>query len=628
MNFSDNTRPKIEKESALEAHAELFSAFAYSDRLTLRLLLPEYLHAQAVNIELWHDDSMSRVLYPTDKREACDGFDVFEYIFLPREHCNGSDNGLFYYHFSFECDGRRLFVSRNGSDLLPEITDDASAVSSYQLSICADSFHTPDGLKGKIMYQIFVDRFCRGDKIVPVRSDAVIIDDWYNGVPEYPEYPGGFVRNNCFFGGTLWGVCEKLEYLKSLGVEIVYLCPIFEAYSNHKYDTGNYMRVDPMFGGDEAFDVLVSKADALGMKIILDGVFNHTGSDSLYFNKNGRYPVCGAYNSKESEYYSWYYFTEHPDKYESWWGIEILPKVNGKNPGFRELICGENGVIRHYLRRGAYGWRLDVADELEEDFLAEIRRAAKSEKDAPIIGEVWEDASNKVAYDRRRHYFRGYELDSVMNYPLKNAVIEFIMNGDANTLARISTELYAHYPKEVSDTLMNFLGTHDTSRILSLLAGDDISAKTNAELAVYRMPEEKRAIAITRLRLAYAIIATMPGVPCIFYGDEAGVEGGRDPFNRMPYPWGRENTELLDWYKKIGEIRNGEPIFRDGYFRIIEHTDRFIAYERFNCESRIAVAVNLSDKEHILDIKGVSLLSGARKAVFSVEPMGVEIVKS
>ncbi|MBQ4137174.1 MAG: glycoside hydrolase family 13 protein, partial [Clostridia bacterium] len=354
MNYSDNSRPKIEKESALEEYAELFSAFAYSDRLILRLLLPECLRAVSVNIEFWYDDTMSRGAYGTEKKPSRDGYDVFEYAFLPSEHCSSSDNGLFYYHFSFESNGKRLFVSRNASDLMPEITEDINAVSSYQLNIFADSFHTPDDFKGKIMYQIFVDRFNRGDKVVPVRHDAVMIDDWYNGVPEYPEYPGGFVRNNCFFGGTLWGACEKLEYLKSLGVEIVYLCPIFEAYSNHKYDTGNYMRIDPMFGGDEAFDALIKKADTLGIKIILDGVFNHTGSDSIYFNKNGRYPVCGAYNSKESKYYDWYYFTEHPDKYECWWGIEILPKLNGNNPGFRELICGENGVIRHYLRRGAY----------------------------------------------------------------------------------------------------------------------------------------------------------------------------------------------------------------------------------------------------------------------------------
>ena len=463
---------------------------------------------------------------------------------------------------------------------------------------------------------------------MPVRPDAVVNSDWYDGVPEYPEYPGGFVKNNMFFGGTLWGIIEKLPYLKELGVDIIYLNPIFEAYSNHKYDTGNYMRVDAMFGGDEAFDALVREADKLGIGIILDGVFNHTGSDSIYFNKNGRYNSVGAYNSRESEYYDWYIFTDYPDEYESWWGIEILPKINGKNSAFREFICGENGVIKHYLKRGAYGWRLDVADELDEDMLKGIRAAAKSEKDAPVIGEVWEDASNKVAYDRRRHYFRGYELDSVMNYPLRRAVIDFLLKGDSEQIARITTELYMHYPKAVSDALMNFLGTHDTERILTVLGGEDISEKSNAELSVYKMSRENREKATELLKLAYLIIATMPGVPCIYYGDEAGLEGARDPFNRKPYPWGRENGELVSWYKTVGSLRKSEPLFKDGYYRVLESDSGYFVYERFNDEKRIVVAVNRSNAERTLDVNGASLINGEERDGFIIRPMSADIIKA
>lgn len=633
MNFNENNmRPIIQKKSRLEPHAELFGAFAHNDTLTLTLLLPSSYRAENVVVELWLDDSMTRAAYPVVSAGNEGEYDRFEYTFDFESLCGENDNGLFYYHFSFESAGERFYVSRNKTDLLPDIVGADDEVSSYQLTVYAESFATPSAFKGKIMYQIFVDRFAKDDKTVPVRSDAVINEDWENGVPEYPEYPGGFVKNNMFFGGTLWGIIEKLTYLKELGVGVIYLNPIFEAYSNHKYDTGNYMRVDEMFGGDEAFDALIREAGKLGIGVILDGVFNHTGSDSIYFNKNGRYNSVGAYNSKKSEYYDWFMFTDYPDKYESWWGIEILPKLNGKNKALREFICGENGVIRHYLRRGAYGWRLDVADELDEELLAGIREAAKAEFDAPIIGEVWEDASNKVAYDRRRRYFRGHELDSVMNYPLRRAVIDYLLKGDASELARVTTELYMHYPKAVSDVLMNFLGTHDTERILTVLSGEDVSSKSNAELAEYKMNEDQRITAVKLLKLAYLIVATMPGVPCIYYGDEAGVEGGRDPFNRKPYPWGHENKELVSWYKELGSVRTREPIFESGYYKVLEVKNGIFSYKRFDDKGEIVIIVNRTEHEYTALVAGISLLTGENgnryRQSHTVKPMSAEIIKT
>lgn len=358
-----SSRPIIKKHSIKEANADLFGAFAYDDTLTLTLFLPNEYSAHDVMLELWNDDKMSRESCPVEYSGHDGAYDKFEYTFDFSKICNC--DGLFYYHFTFRCGDSMLFVSRNHTDLLPEVIADQNAVSSYQLTVYKPGFKTPDDFKGGTMYQIFVDRFARGGEIVPVRADAVMNGDWYDGIPEYPEVPGGFVRNNMFFGGTLWGVLEKLPYLKSLGVNYIYLNPVFEAYSNHKYDTGDYTKIDEMFGGEKAFDALIAAAKNEGIGIILDGVFNHTGSDSIYFNKNNRYPVLGAYNSKDSEYYNWYMFTDYPDKYESWWGIEILPKINGDNQGFREFICGENGIIRRYLKRGVYGWRLDVADELK-----------------------------------------------------------------------------------------------------------------------------------------------------------------------------------------------------------------------------------------------------------------------
>ncbi len=627
MNFSDKARPVIEKKSKYEKHAELFGAFAYSDTLTLCLLLPEGLGAENVMLRLWNDDAMSNSVHEACRTGARDGFDVFEYTFDFAAMCENGDNGLFYYNFEFVSDGKRLFVSRSARDLMPEICENEWEVSSYQLTVYSDNFTTPDSLKGAVMYQIFPDRFAKGEVTVPVREDAVINGDWYDGIPEYPEYPGAFIRNNMFFGGTLWGVIEKLDYLCSLGVDVIYLNPIFEAYSNHKYDTGNYMKVDAMLGGDKAFDALVGEASHRGIRIILDGVFNHTGSDSIYFNKNKRYDSVGAYNSSESEYYDWYLFDKYPDKYKSWWGIDILPKINGKNKAFREFICGENGVIRHYLKRGAYGWRLDVADELDEDLLEGIRASAKALSDAPIIGEVWEDASNKVAYDRRRRYLRGHELDSVMNYPLRSAVIALLQKGDSEGIARTTTELYSHYPKQVSDVLMNFLGTHDTERILTVLSGEDISSLDNSQLSVYKMSDDGYARAVKALKLAYLIISTVPGIPCIYYGDEAGVEGARDPFNRKCYPWGRENGELVSWYKDIGRIRKSEPVFKDGYYRVLECKNGVFVFERFKDAQSVVVAVNCSNGKYLLESDGVSLLSLQRKACFELAPMTAEIIK-
>ncbi len=622
--------PHIIKHSKLESHAELFSAFSFADTLTLELRIPEDLYPRNVKLELWLDDIMQSQSHDVTYVENRDGYATFTYTF---DFADISENnsGLFYYHFSFDTPNGRAYISRNDDTLLSEIIFDRAAVSSYQLLVYPEDFTTSDTIKGGVMYQIFVDRFNRGSTRVPVREDAELNPDWDSGIPQYAECQGGFVKNNMFFGGTLWGVCEKLDYLNSLGVNIIYLNPIFEAYSNHKYDTGNYMKVDEMFGGEAAFDKLISEADRRGIKVILDGVFNHTGSDSIYFNKNNRYNTVGAYNSPDSPYRDWYYFDSYPDDYKSWWGIEILPKLNGTNPELARYLCGENGVVRSYLRRGAYGWRLDVADELDGELLEKIRAAAKSERrDSVIIGEVWEDASNKVAYDHRRRYFRGGQLDSVMNYPLRGATVEYMKTGDAHPLARVAGEIYSHYPKCVSDTLMNFLGTHDTERILSVLGGEDISSMTNAELSRYKMSAESRERAVKLLKLAYVIIATMPGVPCIYYGDEAGSEGARDPFNRLPYPWGRENTELVDWYKKIGEIRRAEKLFEKGYFRVVSADNGVFVYERFEGDEKLSVIVNRSAHEitYNSEVCERALISGVCGENIIIPPDSAEIIRN
>ncbi|MBQ7010248.1 MAG: glycoside hydrolase family 13 protein [Clostridia bacterium] len=481
----------------------------------------------------------------------------------------------------------------------------------FCLLLTKEDSTTPDWFKGNIMYQIFTDRFCRGGN-VPVRDDAVINPDWENGIPQFAAEVGGHLDNNEFFGGTLYGIADKLDYIASLGVGVIYLNPIFEAYSNHKYDTANYMKVDEMFGGDEALDHLITEADKRGIRIILDGVFNHTGNDSLYFNAKGRYPEKGAMQGKDSPYYTWYNFT--PDgKYEAWWGIEILPRLKHEGKGCSEYFLGENGVIANYLKKGTAGWRLDVADELSDPFLDGIGKAAKSARnDALIIGEVWENAAIKIAYGKRRRYFLGDQLDSVMNYPFRNAVIAYLQLGDASVLADTLTEIFATYPRQNAHCLMNILGTHDTERILSVLGDDEFDGLSATDLSTRRLSEEKKQRAVSLLKLASAIQYTVYGVPSVYYGDEAGMEGYRDPFCRMPYPWGREDSELREHYEKLGRIRREEDVFRDGEFEVVYANGPVLIYKRKAGDKTVYLAANASDVQKKIEITGrcTDLLTG------------------
>jgi glycosidase len=339
------------------------------------------------------------------------------------------------------------------------------------------------------------------------------------------------------------------------------------------------------------------------MKVILDGVFNHVGSDSVYFNRYGRYDSVGAYQDYHSPYRDW--FTFHDDgSYAAWWGIELLPAVNKLNKQYRDYICGKDGVIAHWARKGVSGWRLDVVDELPDEFLDPLCEAMRRENGGVFItGEVWEDASHKIAYSVRRRYFLGGQLHSVTNYPLKNAIIAYVKDGDILRLARTMTDLCRNYPKNVLDSLMNIVGTHDTMRILTVLSGAALPDGKQA-MSHFRLSADELALAKKRLKLAAALQFTLPGVPCVYYGDEAGMEGGADPFNRVCYPWGHEDSDLLDWYKHLSRIRRGNSCFKDGEYKLIEARNGLFAFTRGSDEQRILVAVNVSDSERTLTAPG------------------------
>jgi len=604
---------KLVKKSQKIKHAQLFGAFPSDDVLTLELTLPRSLGAHNVYLLLWDDDRQRNTRHDFVWDQTDFITETFVLELELSSICENQTDGLFWYSVVLDSSAGKLRISERKGSYSACVKPASEGFDGFQLTVYEKTLKTPDWMKGNIMYHIFVDRFCRKEPAY-VRPDAILEEDWDNYTPEYAKISGGFVKNNRFYGGNLYGVAEKLEYVKLLGVGVVYLSPIFEAASNHKYDTGNYEKVDDMFGGDKALDLLLEKAKELGIRVVLDGVFNHTGSDSVYFNREGRYGKVGAYNDKNSPYYKWFDFENYPDKYRCWWDIDILPAVTTTDPSYNEYMNGKDGIVRKWLRRGISGWRLDVADELNEQFLVNLKAAARAEKsDALVLGEVWEDASNKVAYSSRRRYFRGRELDSVMNYPLKNAIIDFMKTGNSYTLKETVISLYSHYPKDVSDCLMNFLGTHDTQRILTALSGSDITGLSRTRQAEFKMSDEELKDAKELLRLAYALLCALPGVPCIFYGDEAGVEGASDPFNRATYPWGREDKELISHFRKMGALRNDESVLKTGYLQVCEGTDNGIfAFYRFNEYEKVYVCVNMSERDFALDVSGTDLLTAKK----------------
>ncbi len=539
------------------------------------------------------------------------GVDFYILTLDTAELCGERESGLFYYELLLIRGWDTLFShTPNNVDLAFE----RESGSHFRLLIYQNDFFTPAWFAGGVMYHIFLDRFCQGEGKVTPNYDAVINPDWANGIPQYARRNGDELSNNVFFGGNLWGVIEKLDYLQSLGVTVLYLSPVFEAYSNHRYDTGDYEKIDAFLGGEEAFDALIREAHKRGMRIVLDGVFNHTGDDSRYFNRRGTYQTEGAYQSKTSQFAKWYRFRNFPDDYECWWGIKILPRLDHGEEDCRRYFTGEDGIIARWNARGVDGWRLDVADELSDEFLDELRDVVKknTQNQGLIIGEVWENAVDKSAYGKRRRYLSGRQLDSVMNYPFRNAVLAFLKDGDAKTFYHILTEIYASYPRTVSHSLMNLLGTHDTARILTLLGdGGKGEFLPNDTLAHLNLTEEERANAVTLLKLASVLQFTVFGVPSVYYGDEAGIEGYGDPFCRRPFPWGREDADLLAHYRALGKLRGEHPALASGEFRFLEHDATSFVFERVGEGERILVLANMGEeKTFAIPQKSINALSG------------------
>lgn len=514
---------------------------------------------------------------------------------------------VYYYYFTLSINGKYVEVRK---DMFSKSCFGGQENECFQLTVFTKNIFVPDFMKGATFYQIFPDRFYNsGEPKQGVPQDRKMHGDWYEN-PDYLPNEQGLILNNDYFGGDLKGITQKLDYIASLGTTIIYLNPIFEAHSNHRYNTADYMKIDPLLGKEEDFVELCSEAMKRGIRVILDGVFNHTGSDSIYFNKERRYATVGAYTSKDSPYYKWYCFFNHPDGYDSWWGFDTLPKLNKQEEECIEFFCQ---VVKKWIKLGASGFRLDVVDELTNYMLYRVSKAIKEEiafeSHASITGEVWEDVSTKEAYGERKHYFTQNTLDSAMNYVYKDALFGFFEFRKSEYLLDTILRTVENYPKDNLDAMMNMISGHDIERAITRLArgaanGRDRYWQAQNDYLDPQAYERGKHL----LMLMSAIQYFLPGNPCLYYGDEAGVTGFKDPFNRKTYPWGREDTELVKFFQILGGIRRANAFLRDAKFVPLLFHGGLCAFARESLDKkeRLYVGVNLTDKPFDMEFLGAN----------------------
>ncbi len=581
-----------------------FGAVQAGAKVTFTVFCKDGVFVNRINVIIADDDGDSLVVSPLsyiDKRDGISRFCGSVRVDKP---------GLYWYRFEIDTEFGIFFKRKSETD-------------DYQLTVFSKAYRTPAEFKGGVIYHVFIDRFCKGDDpdVVP----HGVAKKWDE--PLTLRDPDGVYRANDFYGGNLQGVIDKLDYFKSLCVNVVYLSPIFESPSNHRYDTGDYLKIDSYLGTEDKFCELIEKAGGMGISIMLDGVFNHTGADSRYFNKFGNYDAVGAYQSEKSKYRDWYRFHGF-DSYDSWWGVTVCPTVNKDAEGWRKLILHKGGVIKKWTGMGVKGWRLDVVDELPEKTVRDIRRAIKSvDPDATVIGEVWEDASNKISYGKRRHYLLGGELDGVMNYPFKDAILAYAKGGDVDAFCDAVKVICNHYPKRSLDCSMTLIGTHDTVRALNALADFDASALTKEERAQLRLDGVVLDDAKARLRLAATLQFMLPGIPSIYYGDEIAMQGYEDPLNRMPMAWDDADEDILAFYRRLAAIRSAHKPQVTGDVDVFEKDGLLIVVRTARVKQLTVVANNFGECRPLGEYAdSTDLLTG--KKVFDLPPCSVAVFET
>ena len=561
-----------------------FGCVAPGQTVTLDLHIPTAVSAWKVEIVLCYEDGSPARYHEMYRIEQRGAYDIYEgdfSLFAP---------GLHFYYFQIHAPHGMFRLFKQGDDTNME------EGGLWQISCISPDFTTPDWAKGAIIYQIFPDRFHRSGKcnLTGKLRPYTVHRHWDEDVDWAPD-ENGIVHNNDFFGGNFRGITEKMDYIASLGTGIIYLNPIGKAFSNHRYDTGDYKIPDPMLGTEADFRDMCDAAHARGMKVILDGVYSHTGSNSLYFDRERTFGGNGAYCRQDSPFYHWYTFYQWPNNYHSWWNFDTLPTVNKMHPDFiRYVITDEDSVVAHWMKLGADGFRLDVADELPDEFIRMIHdRIREINPEALLMGEVWEDASNKTAYNHRRRYFTNAELDSVMNYPFRTAILNFMRGrDDGRGFKETVMSIVENYPSQVVACNMNLLGTHDTPRILTALVDDFDGSRE--EKAHRHLSRNQMEVARDRLMMASFLQYTLPGCPSLYYADETCMEGYKDPFNRRTYPWGREDTEILGHFRCLGKLRTQNIALRLGDIRFTVASDRHLAYTRSAQGQTLSIYVNRS----------------------------------
>lgn len=518
-----------------------FGALKVGELCSVSIKIPVDCPAIECTIVLNNDEGL-HFEFPLCLVDTIDSYNTFT--------CNFSLNnaGIFFYYFVIKKPDSSFKLFKIGNnDTNIEDGD------KWQLTCYPADFAVNNAFKGKIMYQIFPDRFNKkGNVDLSEKDTPYIVHKDLNDQPEIYANKEHKVWNIDFFGGNIRGIIDKIKYLKSFGVEILYLNPICKALSNHRYDTSNYKKIDPMLGSEKDLIKLCKVCHKNGIKVILDGVFSHTGSDSIYFDKYNRYGNGAISNPESSPYKSWYKFIKYPDEYEAWWGIKSLPAIDKSQPSYIDyIITSKDSVLRYWYNFGIDGFRLDVADELPDEFLnALYTESKKINPNSIIIGEVWEDASNKFSYGKRKEYFTNYELDTTMNYPFRSAIINLCLgNIDFEAFKYSILTILENYPSDSISTLMNSLSTHDTPRILTVLS--EVSLNSKEEKLKYKLNSVDRLRAFNKLKLALILQFILPGNPCVYYGDEIGMQGFEDPFNRAYYKWDNIDEEIFDYYKSV-----------------------------------------------------------------------------
>ncbi len=572
-------------DSKLSQFKTPFGTLTPGQACTLNIHIPTNIATTQVEVCMLRENGTPEKTIAMELLKTYGAYDVYTASF------SLETEGLYYYYF--------YITTKTGAFRLFKVGDDTNmeAGDTWQLSCVPETHTVPDWATGAVIYQIFPDRFRRsGECDLTGKLEPYSVHSSWEEEVDWRPTPQGLVLNNDFYGGNFRGITEKMKYIASLGTTILYLNPISKSFSSHRYDTGDYKTPDPMLGTLEDFTAMCKAAHQWGIKVILDGVYSHTGSDSLYFNRKGSFPEVGAYQSRNSKYCGWYDFKNWPNQYTCWWDFDTLPTVNKLHPDFvKYIITDEDSVVAHWLKAGADGFRLDVVDELPEEFLNMLKKRIRELKpDALLIGEVWEDASNKMAYGVRRRYFVDGSLDSVMNYPFRNAILDFVRDRDGGQGLKDTVMTIAeNYPPQVFLCNMNILGTHDTPRILTALVDDFQGSRF--EQARRFLTRSQYVTAQERLLMASFLQYMLPGSPSLYYGDEAGMEGHKDPFNRRTYPWGRENTELLPHYKRLGQLRKQLEALRRGDIQFYQASDARLSFSRSLDGQKLNIYCNRSE---------------------------------